>query len=211
MRLRDILFLPGHPATPGLRSAIDVVDALHAFPSLPRFPVVWTRHRREQGAYYGQDRPHHPIKITISSHAAHPALTLLHEVGHLLDHIALNPLKRGFGSDYDALFAPLLRAWSESMNVRALDTLLRKHGHQAASQDRSAMRVQLSACELWARTYAQWVVMTSGSVSLRQDLTSLRQTGSHFAGRLCAFQWDDADFIPIMKRTDELLREAGLR
>jgi len=103
MMLRDILQIAPSPLSRELQHAVEVVDHLHRCPDTPPFPVVLTRTRREGGAYFSQMRTHRVVRITISKFTPHPALTLIHEVGHLLDNMALNPLKEGFGSEFDLL------------------------------------------------------------------------------------------------------------
>src|SRR4051794_32603801 len=104
MGLSSILQIPASAISPGLEQAAEIVDRIHRCPPLPRVPVIINRSRTEEGAYYRSTRPERPLKIAISIFAVHPELTLLHEIGHLLDHMALSPLKRGFASEFDFNF-----------------------------------------------------------------------------------------------------------
>jgi hypothetical protein len=61
-------------------------------------------------------------------------------------------------------------------------------------------------CELWARSYAQYVVTRSGDVELLRQLDVRRatDTGPYM-------HWTEAEFAPIAKATDELFEKRGWR
>jgi len=87
MILRDILRIEASPFSRELSYAVDVVDGLHRRPNIPPIPVVLNGSRTEEGAYHSLSRPSRPVRIEISRFAVHPALTLLHEIGHLFEVI----------------------------------------------------------------------------------------------------------------------------
>jgi hypothetical protein len=63
--------------------------------------------------------------------------------------------------------------------------------------------------ELWARSYAQYVAIRSGSRTLTSSLNSLRK---HEPGRVYyPLQWEDADFDGIDEAIEELFRRIGWR
>jgi hypothetical protein len=82
MPFRDLLHIEPSPLARELAHLVQVLDQLHKAPHIPPLPVVWTRSRREQGAYHSLSRPGRAVKITVSTLASFPALTLLHEIGH---------------------------------------------------------------------------------------------------------------------------------
>ena len=123
MALKDTLRLSDSPLRERLAGTIGVIDGLHRVPAIAPLPVLLTRKRSEQGAYRYRTRPIGPVAIEISRIGTHPQLTLIHEVGHLLDQTALNPLKLEFGSSYHSAFNPLLLAWERSRNVKELTRL----------------------------------------------------------------------------------------
>jgi hypothetical protein len=178
MALRDILVLPKHPLSDQLALAIATADVLHRVPPVEPFPVVIRHTRAEQGSYHCQQRPLRPIEIRVSSKAVYPALTLLHEIGHFLDNVALNPIRAGFGSDYDDRFAKLLVTWTKSDLVQQLGKLLDRHGHRETNVARRNMKDQLTPRELFARSYMQWVVTHSGVQDMHDALATSRQAGA---------------------------------
>jgi hypothetical protein len=128
-----------------------------------------------------------PCESKFPNFAIRPALTLLHEVGHLLDHMALNPLKGTFGSDYDPAFERLWECWRKSCAVRHLNTLATRKRPIVPQEIRRFLLYQVRASELWARTYAQWIALRSNDLLLASQLRSAREhdpytqwTGQHF-------------------------------
>jgi len=211
MFLKNILELPVSRLSPILRNTISIVDSVHRFSAVPSFPVVITRRRGENGAYIYRTRPSRPEAIEISAHGDHIQLTLLHELGHLLDHMTLNPIKRGFASQFDSTFDPLIRWWAEDRLVNDLSEMLRRYGRMETSWACRRLREELDPMELWARTYAQWVTVRSGDQELAQKLGELRLKGEYFAGRWCTLHWEEAEFGGIIPMVDRLMEEAGLR
>jgi hypothetical protein len=156
---------------------IGVIDSVHTFPRTPPFPFVFSNIRKDQGVYHYRTKPAHAEKIELSRHADYLQLTLIHEVGHFLDHFALNPIKRKFGTDHDPLFEPLLTLWAESPDVIAAQKLLNRFGHSETKSNRTALQYQLTPRELWARSYTQWVVTRAGHTQLLQQLRKIRMQG----------------------------------
>jgi hypothetical protein len=203
MQLCEILKIDESPYARQFRHVMSVVDQLHAFPRLPTIPVLLTKNRREGGAYISRMRPPIPLSINISVNTDSPALTLLHEVGHLLDHLALNPIKQGFGSEHDPLFDPLRNFWAANKSIRCLTKIVT--GRSAINpKRRSYLRYQLQVEEIWARTYLQWVVAKSDDLLLRVFFDKVL---AHSA----ELYWETVEMKGIMPLVDRLFSEAGLR
>jgi hypothetical protein len=209
MNLREILQIGSSPLSRELQHATDVIDRLHRCPDLPAIPIVLTRTLREGGAYFSRARPHQAVKISISLHTTHPALTLVHEIGHFLDHLVLNPLKEGFGSEHDPDFEEMRATWQRSRLVRQLEGLL-THASSLAPATRRVLRYQLLPAELWARTYVQWAVTRSNDLLLASQLRAERQRPMIIRRFSTDFFWDGADVDCIMNVVDDLFHKRGL-
>jgi hypothetical protein len=203
MQLGEILKIDESPYARQFRHVASVVDLLHSFPKLPTIPVLLTRNRREGGAYISRMRPPVPISINISVYTDSPALTLLHEVGHLLDHLALNPIKQGFGSEHDPLFDPLRNFWAANNKIRHLTKIVTESSATNPKR-RSFLRYQLHVEEIWARTYLQWVVAKSDDLLLRVFFDKVVANSAEL-------YWEATDMKDIMPLVDQLFSEAGLR
>jgi len=203
LQLREILTIEDSFYARQLRHVVSVVDLLHGFPRLPTIPLLLTKSRREGGGYIFRTRPSVPISINISVYADSPLITLLHEIGHLLDHLALNPIKQGFGSEHDTLFEPLRDFWATSRKIRRLNPDRRgKEGRNPKM--RSFLRYQLEVTEIWARTYLQWVVAKS-------DDLLLQVCHDQVAANSPEIYWDVEEMNAMIPLVDQLFSEAGLR
>jgi hypothetical protein len=211
MLLRDVLVLPDSPLSAQFRAAISAADRVHTVCSIPPVPVAISSRRNENGAYVRMERPRRAIRIEISRYGSHPALTLLHEVGHMLDHWCLNRIGAGFASEnrdpsFDRLY--------EIMETDSLLIRLHKQGSalggKTSAGERRYFREMLFAREVWARCYSQWVATKSGDDLLLGQLEKVRVDGSYFAGKWCTFHWDTECFKPIMDAVDKLMSEFEL-
>jgi len=203
MQLCEILDIDESSFARQFRHVVSVVDQLHKFPKLPTIPLLLTKSRREGGGYMYRVRPPIPLSINISVHADSPPITLLHEIGHLLDHLALNPVKEGFGSEHDPLFDPLRNFWAANKKIRRLTKTI-AGGMKSNPKMRSLLRYQLRVDEIWARTYLQWVVAKSDDLLLRVCLDQVVANSAEI-------YWDAAEIAGIIPLVDHLFSEAGLR
>jgi len=208
MELASILLLQRSPLEPEFLHAIKVLDNLLKFPSIPAFPVAITKSRNHQGEYRGASRPSHPIVIEISIYGTYPALTLIHEVAHMLDHMALNPSKMDFGSESDPLFGEITKAWLRSDVFRKAKAAYQKRKLTPSTQAYVRHQLNLTGfdhCPLHetARPLLRDLLLRSQFLSdhNRQKL-NLDGFGS--------FYWENDDFEPIIAHIDSIFRERRL-
>src|SRR5438034_160472 len=69
-----------------VRLALSIIDDVHGDGSLPTLPVRRTRGHVEVGSYEWDDRTGSPSRLSFSAASSHPHLTVIHEIGHFLDH-----------------------------------------------------------------------------------------------------------------------------
>ena len=86
---RSIQVPPGRAFDP-VRRALEAIDAVHGDGVLPLLPVIRTRGRVQVGAYEWNSHTGEALRLSFSVASDHPELSVIHEVGHFLDH-------RGFG------------------------------------------------------------------------------------------------------------------
>jgi hypothetical protein len=209
MQLREILIIAESPLAREVRHAVAVMDSLHRFPATSPFPLKPSRSRREGGAYNYFMHPSRPRDISISTHTDFPALSLVHEVGHFLDHLALNPIKRGFASEHDPHFDPLRQSWRESKWVQSLSRLLPRYPALPAAMKR-LLGHQLHVPEFWARTYTQWVVAKSNDLMLQTCMRNVLNRPVKLGGRSFNFHWENDELAVIITHVDRLFAEAGV-
>ncbi len=172
-----------------MRPVVDAIDAAHGTTLAVVLPV---RLAPELGleSYFDGRKP----AILINTEASHAELSLLHEVGHAIDHLAF--AKGSWATEENE---PLLREWRGAMlESRAVGELLRQR--QAARGDElNLLRYYLQSKEIFARSYAQYVTKRSGSLVL---LRQLRQEQRGLYGDIF---WRDNDFQPLRAAFDRLL------
>jgi hypothetical protein len=146
---------------PELERALAAASRLHGLRSdLEPVPVRPTSTISEAGAY--RFRKKDPIDLRVSRVGGRVALGFLHELGHLLDHqVYYNRTSRAWASAVHAAFAGWRDAAAQ-LEPRVLPG------------SRSRQRYFQSAHEVWARCYAQTVLMRSDDSELRRQLEKLQ-------------------------------------
>jgi hypothetical protein len=160
--LEDVVALPRRsPLLPELERALAAASRLHGLRSdLEPVPVRPTATISEAGAYRFRRRD--PIDLRVSRVGGRSMLGFLHELGHLLDHqIFYDRKTRSWASAVHPAFAVWRGAAAE------LDRRVIAGGH-------SRQRYFQSVHELWARGYAQTVLLRSGDRVLERHLEKLQ-------------------------------------
>lgn len=211
---KHLKFEPGFLAfhsNRGVEAGLNTISAVHGIPrNLPPVPVkVLMLAASTNGQYrIGDGRS---SEIHINRICAGPRATTAHEVGHYLDHHLWGTGKPGIGSmgthQRAEELEPLMRAIYNTPSVR---NLVRQS--QAAMGNGEVARVAvcrylLTPTELFARSYAQYIAIRSGSPTMRMDIRGYRTSWSKYG---YAAQWQDKEFGPIAAQMDALLQRRGL-
>jgi hypothetical protein len=160
--LEDVIALPRRSPLAGeLQRALAAASSLHCMRSdLAPVPVRATATITEAGAY--RFRLKDPIDVRVSRHGGRVALGFLHELGHLLDHQVFYDRKT--------------RTWASAMHMafgswRTAAALLER---RPLPGGRYRQRYFQATHEVWARCYAQTVLLRSGDPVLERQLTKLQ-------------------------------------
>ncbi len=173
MGLLTSVVLP--PDRPDLVSALAAVDAVLPGVRLAQLPVVVAE---DAGYRWEGDCG---LWIALSPRSEHAGLSLLHELGHAIDHQLL-----GWGSERPGLAA----WWLAVTRTRAFRSL-----RDACSSEELAYWP--TRRESFARAFAQWVAERAGE----QDVLSELERRAGGAGR----QWTRDDFAPVAAELDLVL------
>ena len=207
---RALIIRPGI-ANDDLREAVDAISRVHGDGDLPEVPVVLTgRIVGPAGNADGRivfqssvEGPPEPNWILVRSGARHRHFALVHEVGHLIDLFGLP------GRDFASILPEVteLDEWRQavvaSRAVATLDDRLRL----ATADMTGRLSSMLSFDELWARSYAQFVALRSGSVTLLRALDVLRTP--RIGEVYYPLHWADDDFGPVDRAMQTLFRGLG--
>lgn len=166
--LDELLTLPTRsPLADELSRALAAATRMHMLKSdLVRVPVRVTATTSEAGAY--RYRRANPIDIRVSNRSGHAATGFLHELAHFVDHqVHYDRRSRVWASAIHPAFAQ----W------RATVAQLAPRPFPGGSHRK---RYFESAQEVWARCYAQTVLLRSGDPLLLAQLGELqRRDESH--------------------------------
>lgn len=202
--------LRGSQATKA-RTALNLIDAVHGDGDLPPIPIAGTAKRTQVGGYAFERYTGKPIRIELSRYAPDPEMTLLHEVGHFLDHQTLG-LRSQNASEYHATLAKWREAVRATEPVRTLKDWSAQSHITVTLPDGSTVQrlinqkyVQylLRDREIFARSYAQYIATKTGDPTLLDQLKNIRTGGNAIT------QWNDAEFRPIMAALDDVFRGLG--
>ena len=197
------LQLPAGSDVAPLRAALVAVDRVHGDGTLRSIPVLSEHLTRGRQGEYRLRRDGSPVDIRVSSAARYPGLTLLHEIGHFLDHQALGQTGV-FASTGHADLADWRTVARRSRAVGGLADLRRG---AATLREATYLDYLQRDEELWARSYAQYVATRSAEPLLQGELVASRQRrpGTVYTPR----QWGDDDFISIAEAIEDLFRRRG--
>jgi hypothetical protein len=190
--LEEVLALPRRSSvTPELQRALAAASQLHGLRSdLEPVPVRATATISEAGAY--RFRKKDPIDLRVSRIGGRSALGFLHELGHLIDHQVYYDRKtRTWASEAHPAFA----AWRSAAAL--LDKRQLPGGH-------SRQRYFQSVHELWARSYAQTVLLRSDDSVLQSRLEKLQAEDD-------AHVWRAEQFEPVALEVEFVFERLGLR
>lgn len=114
------------------------------------------------------------------------ASTLIHEIGHYLDH-NISDIKLSLNPD-------LLRTFYGSKKIQQIGDAYSKGG-----SDKGFNAYLLSKEEMFGRAFSQYIVTKSSNKVLKAELKKDNT------------QWSDKDFIPIGKQLDKMFKDLGMR
>jgi hypothetical protein len=189
--LEDVVALPRRsPLALELQRALEAASQLHGLRSdLEPVPVRPTATISEAGAY--RFRKKDPIDLRVSRVGGRVALGFLHELGHLLDHqVYYDRASRKWASAVHPAFA----GWREAAAELPRRTLPGGRGRQLYFQ---------STHEVWARCYAQTVLLRSGDAALAAQLAKLQADED-------AHVWPTAEFTPVATQVERVFEHLGL-
>jgi hypothetical protein len=151
------------------------------------------------GRYKGikGERVGHFIEIRLNQE--HPSFTMVHELGHFLDHWGIDT-----DGDADAsedggspMAKPIMEALFASPEVKAL---LKEQNRTKVPEARQLYSYLAKPTEILARAYSQYIAQRSNHPAMMAGLEKDRR--GTFKGP--AKQWSDASFEPIAEAFDRM-------
>lgn len=190
--LEEVVALPRRSSlTAELERALAAASQLHGLRSdLAPVPVRATATISEAGAY--RFRKKDPIDLRVSRVGGRSVLGFLHELGHLVDHqVYYDRRTRTWASEAH----PAFDAWRAAAAQLAKRSLPGGYARQRYFQ---------SVHELWARSYAQTVLLRSEDRVLQDTLEKLQADDD-------AHVWTAEQFVPVALEVELVFERLGLR
>ena len=173
-----------------VQRAMKAINSVHGTGTLPKIPIRAGNARDYHGLFVADTRGPVAIRLTGGDHAA---LTVIYEIGHLIDFAALPG--EGFSSQRpQGGLKRVMKQIRKSPEIQALQAI--------PGLDADYL---LEAPELFSRAYAQYIVSKSGDPLLALQLANIRLT-SMAEGREYS-QWTYEHFIPIQAAFDRYFKE----
>jgi hypothetical protein len=203
---REREFLPA-------QNAIDLISRVHGDGRLPGigFRVDPDSGYDELAAYVSDPDTGRALYFGLHPDLDYDEFAVVHEVGHLLDHWGI-----GAQGAFSSLTGdPLLEGWrkaiSETQAIRNLEALrgvdFTMVGTRVADVDQSALDYYLNPKEMFARSYAQYIAISSGDIGLLRSLS--KRIPSRSNPLVYDDHWQSDDFEPVAKEFDVLFRGLG--
>jgi hypothetical protein len=189
--LEEVIALPRRsPLASELARALTAASRLHCFRSdLMPVPVRPTATITEAGAY--RFRMRDPIDLRVSRVGGRVSLGFLHELAHLLDHqVYYHRKTRTWASGVHAAFA----SWRTAAALLERRPLPGGPGRQRYFQ---------SVHEVWARSYAQTVMLRSGDAVLERQLLKLQAEDD-------VHVWSADQFEAVATEVERVFERLGL-
>ena len=181
-------------------TALSAIDQVHDDGVLPKVPLRSTL--EPDFGFLQPKRTPDGIGtdcIAVRATGPWPALTAVHEIGHLLDIEAIGPVGRMATRAADPEMHKVIAAAEKTDCIRSMRASLNS---SAGIYSRGQIEYLLTTEEIWARAYAQYIAEKSGSPVLLGDL----QKVLNYDHRR---QWSTEDFAPVAKAIDRMFKKYG--
>jgi hypothetical protein len=194
-----------------LRQAVSIIESVHGVDELPRIPLYGTsfptvvgdtRVRRGRFTFAPDGSA---VSIAVELDQDHRILTTLHEIGHFLDLVGLGTRGRFESALRRGALAEWRTAIAETSAVRTLVERTFDDDPRIAAEARG----QLAWQELWARSYAQYVINRGGQSGLPSGIDAFRSTT--LSPVYLPLHWLDDDFTGVGESIDSVFRRLGWR
>jgi hypothetical protein len=214
--LAATITVPELPVFAPAARALGNVTRVHGDGALPAITISQDRVKKGVAAYVYDERTGRALGINVDPKKPWDELDIAHEIGHHLHQQVLSSHADYMGNEVSAD----LQAWHAA--VRATPTfqrlerlrdddfaMIRRGGRivpvpNTASEARILLRVR----ELWARSYAQYIAISSGDSAMLDSVGALRDV-SNDQQTLYPYQWQDEEFEPVAREVEALFARKG--
>lgn len=214
-----------------INEGLEAIDGVHGVPDGSRSLTFHSSSGKAQGSWnYGSVNGEAQQFIAIADSASN-INTVLHEVGHYLDFEDLGTRPGTFGSGSfrvarsgtvrtaaSEAMEPAMAALFETPEIKQMVSMLEEltlsptrsltiDGVTYGQNLGKSLQYLLDPQEVFARAYAQFIAIESGSAAVAADLSMLAANEQLAA---LVYKWSDESFATVMDAMRGLLRQAGV-
>jgi hypothetical protein len=190
-------------------SVSTIIDSIHGDGTLPSIPVRSARMKDAAGKY--RTRGGAAVDIKIDPRRSRKALTLAHEVGHLLDHNSIGRPRTYESERANGVLAGVMEKIESTIEVSRLRQALQSEqaigrSRRSFSRRHQWLEYAVSSKELWARAYAQYIAVKSSDAELLKGVSDISASKDV---DYALSQWSTESFAPIIEAIDEAFKRIG--
>lgn len=178
------------------RPIIDAIDQVHGDGLLRSIPFNNKVSSKSNGTYWSYSDA--AISIGVRKNLPGGELTLVHEIGHWLDHIGIPSSKKFASESPDSPLWAITQTIQQTNAYRAL---------QEFDQDISWREYALQPRECFARAYAQFIAEETEKPELLKQRDKVINDQS--PGMPAFTQWTPEDFAPVRAEFVKVFRALG--
>ena len=181
-----------------------LIQQVHGDGILPKINVDHVLDPDSLGEYKRHKQTLKPDSIAFRADGPWPDLTVAHETGHFLDHAGA-PGTRPFWqlqTEHDTT-QDLAAWWKAANDSKALGRI--QALKVRTQKELKSKKYYLQPCEVWARSYAQYIAEESGDAVMKMQVQTILGSGGRYADR----HWEESDFAPIRQAMTDLFVKWG--
>ncbi|NJK44807.1 MAG: hypothetical protein HC933_11445 [Pleurocapsa sp. SU_196_0] len=214
--LAATITVPGLPVFAPATRALGSVTRVHGDGALPALTVTENRVKKGVAAYVYDKRTGRALGIDVDPKKPWDALDIAHEIGHHLHQQVLSSHADYMDNNVSADLAPWYAAVRATPTFQRLErlrdddfTMIRRGGRIVPVPNTSGeARIMLRVREVWARSYAQYIAISSGDSAMLDSVGALRDASSEQQTPY-PFQWQDDEFEPVAREIEALFVRKG--
>jgi hypothetical protein len=196
-----------------VEATIEEINRIHRVDNLPRLPLIVEVLRGMHGALNTRSTKNglEPQGISIDRGCQHVEMTTAHEIGHLIDLVALGEPYRFASHGKNEIMEDFKTAVAESNAIKNLRIYQEGNAPDATDKklnsplEKHLVSYWLQEHEIWARAYAQYIATKGGNENLKAQLKDVQNKSSFQRER----QWSEEDFVPIGRAIDAMFKKQG--
>jgi hypothetical protein len=192
---------------------IQMIDKVHGDGDLALLPIRQSSSRSTAGGFGENKYNHEPVDIHVSKNSNHPELTVIHEIGHYLDHSGIG-IRKQMSSATDPIMSEWREAVKSSKAFKGLQEVYDRRyieyeiNGQVQRHWNSGIRdyfdYLMSDEELWARSYSQFIAHKTGDAKLKEQVSQFLKDRVEYNRH-----WSDDDFTPIASAIEKMFKQIG--